>query len=131
MKILPGQKVSFFHSQGPEIYAEAKTVTMFGISVTYVAPIPRNCTTMPVGVISGYAPKRQAVRNSWGKDVCLYFIVGKNDSLWPEEEATSHGDLLLLDMEEVYHGGSVAYCRTRSRFGSISPMSNFPRQCIS
>jgi beta-1,3-galactosyltransferase 1 len=59
---------------------------------------------MPVGVLSGYALKRQAVRKTWGKEVCLYFIVGKNDGSWPEEEATLHSDLLLLDMEEVYHG---------------------------
>jgi hypothetical protein len=59
---------------------------------------------MPVGILSGYAPKRQAVRDTWGKDACVYFIVGKKDGAWPEDEATHHGDLLLLDMDEVYHG---------------------------
>ena len=31
-------------------------------------------------------------------------MVGKKDGAWPEEEARHHGDLLLLDMDEVYHG---------------------------
>ncbi len=96
--------VSFIDSRGPKRFAEAKRANIFGMPVSYIAPPPRKCTTMPVGVLSGYAPKRQAVRNTWGKDVCVYFIVGKKDGAWPEEEATHHGDLLLLDMEEVYHG---------------------------
>lgn len=84
--------------------AEAKTANISGMPVLYIAPAPRKCTTIPVGVLSGYAPKRQAVRDTWGKSVCVYFIVGKKDGAWPEEEATRHGDLLLLDMDEVYHG---------------------------
>lgn len=93
--------VSFIDSRGPK---RSKTTNIFGMPVSYIAPPPRNCTTIPVGVLSGYALKRQAVRSTWGKDVCAYFIVGKKDGAWPEEEATHHGDLLLLDMEEVYQG---------------------------
>jgi hypothetical protein len=82
---------------------QSKTPYIFGRSVTYVAPPFRNCSTIPIGVLSGYATKRQEVRDTWAKDSsCVYFIVGKKDGAWPEEEATLHSDLLLLDMEEVY-----------------------------
>jgi hypothetical protein len=95
---------SFIGSQRPKRSAEAKTTIIFGKPVSYIAPPTRKCTTIPVGVLSGYAPRRQAVRKTWGNDVCVYFIVGKKDGAWLEEEATHHGDLLLLDMDEVYHG---------------------------
>jgi len=85
-------------------FSEAKTTSIFGSPVSYILPPHRKCTTMPVGVLSGYAPKRQAVRDTWGKDICVYFIVGKKDGAWPEEEARHHRDLLLLDMDEVYQG---------------------------
>eukprot|EP00624_Nannochloropsis_granulata_P004180 evm.model.NODE_31053_length_64317_cov_55.547771.4 len=94
--------VSFTDSIGAKSLSKAKTTKIMGKPVTYIAPTPRECTTTPVGVLSGYAPKRQAIRDTWGKGVCLYFIVGKKDGLWPEEEATRHDDLVMLDMEEMY-----------------------------
>jgi hypothetical protein len=34
----------------------------------------------------------------------VYFLIGKKDGVWPQEEATQRDDLVLLDMEEAYGG---------------------------
>ena len=102
-EILTSQSWKMEHyTLGPD--GDAKTTTIFETPVSFVAPPRRHCTSLPVGVLSGYAVKRQAVRDTWGKDFCVYFIVGKKDGAWPEEEATQYGDLVLLDMEEIYRG---------------------------
>ena len=93
--------------QSTKLWA-AQTVTVFGEAIPFTAPElhDRNCTTIPIGVLSGNATKRQSVRETWGKNVCVYFIVGKKEGQWPEEEAGQYADLVLVDMEEVYHGAT-------------------------
>lgn len=84
---------------------DRQTLILFGMSVSYVVP-PRlaNCTTLPIGVLSGYAERRQAVRSTYGKNACVYFVVGKRDGVWPEQEAIEWKDIIMIDLEEVYHG---------------------------
>lgn len=106
-RILPwmwNNEKQMIFSQGPAQMRPPMTTNIFGKSVTYIAPSFRNCKSLPIGVLSAYAPKRQSVRDTWGKNHCVYFMVGKIDGAWPYEEATRHSDLVLLDIDETYHG---------------------------
>jgi len=91
-------------SRGPIQMGQPNTTNIFGTSVTYIAPPFRNCKTLPIGVLSGYVTKRQAVRDTWGKNYCVYFMIGKKNGAWPQEEATQHSDVVLLDIDETYGG---------------------------
>lgn len=81
-----------------------KSLTLFGTTVSYIPPPFQKCLSMPIGIISGYTDKRESIRDSWGKNSCSFFIVGKKDGKWPEDEAVEKKDLILIDMNEVYHG---------------------------
>ena len=85
------------------------TITAFNnplkCSMMYNAGLLPKCSldnAMPIGILSGYGEKRQQVRDTWGKDQCVFFIVGKKNGVWPKEEALREKDMLLVDMEEQY-----------------------------
>lgn len=84
------------------------TLEIYQSRASYAIPAFRNCTVLPIGVISGssHSSERAAIRKTWGRQSkgCLYFIVGRHNGVWPEDEAKEECDLILLDMEEVYHG---------------------------
>ena len=79
---------------------------IFDTRARYIAPSFGNgqCSGIPVGVLSSDATRRQAIRNPWGAQSCVYFIVGTRNGTWPHQEAAQRADVVLLDMEEVYHG---------------------------
>ena len=77
-----------------------------GKPVGYRGPAWHQTTAdFPIGVLSGSAKRRDAVRRSWGAVCRPVFIVGMHAAtgLWPEAEAASHGDLLLVNQTEIYH----------------------------
>eukprot|EP00729_Bicosta_minor_P017253 gene17253-5052_t len=93
------------------------TTALYGTSVRYVAPADRvaRCQSqalpkLPVGVLSGgkdATTRRKNIRETWATtSQCIFFIVGKSadEGLWPEDEAATYEDMILLDMEEVYFG---------------------------
>jgi hypothetical protein len=81
---------------------------MYGTVVAYRTPrtsvLNSSQCAFPIGVLSGYAAKRANVRENWGQNRCVFFVVGTTNGAWPEEEQAQHQDLILLDTEEVYHG---------------------------
>jgi len=93
---------------GPLQDGRTNVTNVFGRSISYITPPLRECMTLPIGVLSGYAARRQEVRETWGKNKssCVYFMVGKENGAWPEEEFRQEGDLVLLDMDEIYSGSN-------------------------
>lgn len=56
------------------------------------------------GVLSHTYEGRARIRATWGNISCVLFLVGKVNGIWPQEEAWTHKDMVLIDKEEIYSG---------------------------
>jgi hypothetical protein len=58
---------------------------IFGLNVQFQVPAAivqrRPGCTLPIGLLSGYADKRDGVRSTWGKGQCVFFMVGKTNGM--------------------------------------------------